>query len=122
MSSGAVWKPPAPRGPLEKSILDAIRLNLPALLTMRPTRGGDVVGSSFSAALDASPPTRLELTCESVDGARIGRRAATVFTLRGAAASSTESWIVTARVELDRDTQAALRIAAQVVSAGPVSL
>jgi hypothetical protein len=122
MSSEAIWKPPAPRGPLEKSILDAIRLNLPALLTMRPARGGEVVGSSFSAALDVSVPTRLELTCESVEGARLERRATTVFTLRGAAASSTESWIIVARVELDRDTQAALRIVAQVVSAGPVSL
>ena len=121
MTSEAVWKPPAPRTPLEKSILDAIRLNLPALLTTRAAGVGNVIGNGFSTALSVSTPTRLELTCESVEDARVGRRAAVVFTLRGAAASSAESWIVDARVELDRDTQAALRIAAQIVSAGPVS-
>jgi hypothetical protein len=63
----------------------------------------------------------MELVVESINDGLSGRRKIAIFRLRGAAASNMDSWIVTAIVELDRDTQAALRITAELVSSGAVS-
>jgi hypothetical protein len=114
MADTAPWRPPSPRAPLEKAVLDAIRLNLATLLEAAPTHGGNRVPARFSATLDLPTQTRLELTLENIESAPIGRRTAALFSLRGAAAAATEAWIVTAKVAIDRDTQAALRITAEI--------
>jgi hypothetical protein len=114
MADTTLWRPPSPRAPLEKAVLDAIRLNLPTVL--EATHGREGVHARFSAALDLPAETRLELAVEKVESAQVGPRAAALFSLRGVAAAAAEAWIVTAKVTIDRDTQAALRITAELAN------
>jgi hypothetical protein len=112
MSESVVWSPPAPQPPMRRAITDIVRSQLPRIMS----RLSSAPAERFSAALDLPDPTRIELAVANAETMKFRRRTVMRVTLRGAAASARESWIVVAQVTIDRETRAALDIAVDLTS------